>query len=280
MSEQTGPSARQVHAVLAAVLSQPTLLDLWRSSPSTQCLQCGAAADFDVSKIWRFSGLATKVRHNDLRPSLPLTFALLDSAGLSIEFFASYALRAADLRKQGRISKPARIASLAEFLYMWLDHTHAIHSILWDLVRHESSIADLRTLATARTAIAPNGSKTAFSVKSALVRSAGAVRHEMGRNPASIIKTLKEGGDLASLPPEPGVFAYCLAPDGIRTSVMVIDELAAFLMDASDGVRSVLDMAEWLQDSGVPLEVGDLLVPIADLIGRGLLQPVEISLCA
>jgi hypothetical protein len=275
MRDPGDPPAREVHALLAAAMADPDLLNLWRREPTRLAESGAGAAELDVENIWRFSGLVTKVRHNDLRPSLPATFRIMDSAGLSIELFASYAPTAAKLRKDGRNSKTAKVAALIEFLDGWLDRTNPLQAVIWDVIRHESAIFHLRGLAATQLTRARDTEQREVSAEAVPVRSAGAVQLEMSCNPVDAVRIVRAGGDLASVPREHCLFAYCLAEDGVQTRVMAIDEITSFLMNAADGNRTVSRIAELFQTSGVHLAAEDLTGPIGDLVASGLLEIVH-----
>ncbi len=270
MPEQLGPSARQVHAILASAVSDPELLERWRLDPNV------SPAEFDFDSIWRFSGLVTKVRHNDLRASLPAMFRMLDSAGISIELFAAYAPTAARLRTEKRSSKAEKIAALVEFIGKWLDLTQRRDAMIWDVARHEAALFHFRELATAEI---PTTAAPEYRPDSVPVRRTGTVQYEMSSNPVSTARAVLTGGDLTEVPAEPSMYAYCLAKDNPGTTVIAIDELASFLLDAAEGELSIADMAEQLRLAGVPIEAGDLLEPISVLAGSGLLELKEKS-CA
>src|SRR5438128_1106029 len=101
MLKKADGGARHVHSLLASAMVDPVLLERWRRNPSALNKMGIGSSALDISKVWRFSGLATKVRHNDVRLIAPLTFKLLDLAGVSIELFATYARQADALRKHG-----------------------------------------------------------------------------------------------------------------------------------------------------------------------------------
>ena len=77
-------NARQVHAVLAAGVENPTLISRWRAEPA-RLLRLGIDPEcLDLDALWKFSGLTIKVRHNGVRQQLPCTFRLMAAAGLEI----------------------------------------------------------------------------------------------------------------------------------------------------------------------------------------------------
>src|ERR1051325_1267801 len=138
--------AGQVHAVIAAGLKEPGLLARWKQEPET-LRECGVDPDaIDLEALWKFAGLTTKVKHNGLRADLPLTFRLLNIAGLEIEIFGAYA--AFHAGKSFGPTVQERIDELSYFLEQWLDFDKREHALLWDLIRHEAALARLRKLET------------------------------------------------------------------------------------------------------------------------------------
>src|SRR6266851_4467894 len=90
--------APNVHAALAAAMSDPNLLESWRRNPVALRDIRINEQELDLEQVRNFIGLVTKVRHNDLRIVLPATFRLIDRAGLSIPLFADYAVKSTALR--------------------------------------------------------------------------------------------------------------------------------------------------------------------------------------
>jgi hypothetical protein len=113
--------APNVHAALAAAMSDPALLESWLSNRLALRAIRIDERQIDLTGIRNFVGLVTKVRHNDLRTALPVTFRLIDKAGLSIPLFADYAVKAAALRRWGKPTQAQKIEALAEYLKGWLD---------------------------------------------------------------------------------------------------------------------------------------------------------------
>src|SRR5262249_41294423 len=113
-----GVNARRVHAVIAAGVQNPALIDAWRRDPSLLRELGLDPAEVDLDGLWKFAGLALKVRHNGIREDLPLTFRLLHVAELAVEAFASYAAE----RGEGRLGDTeGRARDFVDFLEGWLD---------------------------------------------------------------------------------------------------------------------------------------------------------------
>ncbi len=106
MLRKNETAARHVHAVLAAAVDNPLLLERLRRQTANR-RKDGAAA-FDLERIRLFAGLAVKVRQNDVRLSLPLTFKLLDKLKISVVLFAAYGKQAAALRQAKGKRSPTR----------------------------------------------------------------------------------------------------------------------------------------------------------------------------
>jgi hypothetical protein len=253
-------SARRVHAVLAAAMDDPRLLEQWRSQ--------GGHARFDLERMRLFAGLATKVRHNDVRLALPLTFRLLDLLGISIDAFAGYAARAAALRKANQKSKAAKIAALSAFLDDWLERTDAQHALVRDLMRHERSLHELGTASAAR------GAASHAKVSSASLprRCEPMMHHEMSCHPLELARALGAAkADLAGLERGRFLYVYRRSEGDARLSVEMIDELGFVLIELADGTCSVGRMRTVLRQAGVAVAAADLRRAVQDLIDSGFL---------
>lgn len=271
MFESRELPAGRVHAILAAAMSDPCLLNRWRVQSLNGTEPAEIDAEFDVLKIWRFSGLVTKVRHNDLRPNLPASFAIMDSANIGIRLFASYAETAATMRRQGRTSKAEKIAALVEFLRDWLTKENSIHMLLWDIIRHESTIFGLLSQSVAREQYLAGPDSQSISNLCVPIRRAGLVQLDMSCNPVEAIRRIRSGEDLRSINRADRHFAYSITSDGSEVKLHTINPIAAFLLNEADG-RTVSEIGTVLQTAGLPIEMSDLFAPIQDLRMAGLLH--------
>jgi hypothetical protein len=128
--------ANKVHAVIAAGLQSPELINLWRGDPNL-LRNCGIEPEsFDFYALQKYAGLTTKVRHNGLRLDLPLTFRLLNVAGLEIELFSAYATFRAASGIGYADTTAGRAQDLLAFMEQWLDFDRHEHVLLWDIMRH------------------------------------------------------------------------------------------------------------------------------------------------
>lgn len=135
----TGPTA---HSVVAGALADPELLRKWRAGAAA------APPKLDVETLWKFAGLAAKVKHNLLRTDLPLVWQTLSVFEVDVEFFAEYAPHAHALKEQGKTSRADKLTSFEHFLDEWLcRHAERLgpsYRVAADVLRHEATLCDLR----------------------------------------------------------------------------------------------------------------------------------------
>jgi hypothetical protein len=254
--------------MLAAAVDDPIVLERLRRRARSRG---DTAVDFERVRL--FAGLAAKVRQNDIRLRLPLTFALLDRLKVSIEIFADYAKPAAALRKANKKSPADKIDSFCEFLDGWLDHGNPDHALAWDLIRHERVLLELRDGATAAPVQPGDAKRRKVTAKSIPVRRARTVHHEMSANPLQLEQILRtRSGDLSAL--ARGQFHYVYRWDELRgcVSIDAVDELGCVLFDCADGANSVAQMAAALRHAGVAVDAGSLCGAVQQLVDNGALM--------
>ena len=247
--------AGQVHAVIAAGLKEPGLLARWKKEPET-LRQCGVDPDaIDLEALWKFAGLTAKVKHNGLRADLPLSFRLLNIAGLEIEVFGAYASFHAG--KSFGSTTQERIDELLFFLEQWLDFDKREHVLLWDLIRHEVALARLRRLEiTTDGSVARNRPRVRGEI----------VLHEMRSDPR-VVETLlqqkKPKLERATL----GKFCFCYwrAED---LYILEMDALSFHLLSTINGKRSVAELSHLLTGTRKPPR--GLLNSLAELARIGI----------
>lgn len=247
--------ASRIHAVIAAGLENPHLLTLWQREPE-QLRKCGVEPDeLDLNALWKFAGLTAKVRHNGLRADLPLTFRLLNVAGLEIEVFASYAsFRASEGGRYADTSE-ARTQELLIFLEHWLDFERREHALLWDVIRYELALARLSRLAAAAPAFpAAESLAQRTPCATSVPRICGyIILHEMRCDPRLVGATLKEKSprlDEVSL----GTCHFCYWRRGAAAEIHILelDELGFYLLSLTDGKRSTADLSRLVGGSRRP----------------------------
>lgn len=235
--------ASRVHAVIAAGLENPELLSLWRREPEL-LRECGVDPNrFDFDALWKVAGLTAKVRHNGLRADLPLTFRLLNVAGLEIEVFASYASFQASHSRRYADTSEERAQDLLCFLQQWLDFDRREHLLLWDLIRHELAIKQLRQLGEGVRVEVRTQRITRSTTSAPRVRG-DIVLHEMRSDPQLVGRMLAEKsprlGDVSL-----GAFHRCYWRSSAtgEICIMQLDELGFYLLSLADGVRSISDLS-------------------------------------
>jgi hypothetical protein len=220
--------ASRVHAIVAAGLENPALLARWQQEPDLLRSYGVDPAEFDLDAIWKFAGLSAKVKHNGLRAELPLTFRFLNVNGLEIEVFGAYASHKAHAGTRYALTTAERIVELVEFLRDWLDPGKRQHSQLWDLIRHESALAQLRRLTPL-----PKSSRAPHVVGEIIL-------HEMNSDPRMIGKRLREKSfDSRRVRRRVTRLCYWNAGDPDEISIIELDELGFNLLSLVDGKRSI-----------------------------------------
>lgn len=234
--------ARQVHAIIAAGLENPTLLSRWRREPEL-LRKCGVDPDtVDLDALWKFAGLSAKVKHNGLRGHLPSTFRLLNIAGLEIEVFASYATFQAGQGKRYAPSPEGRSDDLLLFLEQWLDFGKHEHALLWDVIRHETTLARLRTKSLKiESTISDTTAKCRPRTNSIPKVCGEIVLHEMRSDPRVVEKLLRrKRPNLQQV--SKGTFHFCYWRTAEALFILQLDELGLFLLSMIDGKRSIADI--------------------------------------
>jgi len=267
-------SASQVHAVIAAGLEDPTLLERWRREPDL-LRKCGVdPASFDLDAIWKFAGLSTKVRHNGLRADLPLTFRLLNVAGLEIDVFASYAAHCAAEGKVYAATSDARSQDLLLFLEQWLDFDKHEHALLWDLMRHELALSRLGTVSR-RTdfPVCPGQAGMPVLRAASVPRLCGdIVLHEMRSDPritGALLQQKNPNLNEVVL----GEFYFCYWRGAAEELfILEFDELGFYLLamvNGVDGARSAADLAHLISGRRRPSPA--LLGALSQLAAIGII---------
>ena len=223
-------SASRVHAIMAAGLENPELIARWKQEPESLRAYGVDPAAFDLDAIWKFAGLSAKVKHNGLRFDLPLTFRFLSLCGLEIEVFGAYASHKSRAGTRYASSIEGRIVELVDFLRDWLDFDQREHALLWDLIRHETALAQLRR-------------RTPALKKSRVPHIVGEiVLHEMTCDPRAVGRLLRE----KTFEPdkvERDVVRLCYWNPGDPEEICILelDELGYHLLSLVDGKRSMAD---------------------------------------
>ena len=244
-------TARQVHAILAAGVENPELIARWRRDPRPLLDHGVEPGSIDLAALWMFAGLTVKVRHNGIREDFPLTFRLMNVAGLDIEVFASYAAFRASAGEQYATTTEARARDLIIFLEHWLDLDRTDHPLLWDLIRHEQALARLsksalmhRGPAAADAGTPSQGKPTGKSVPKICGE---IVLHEMQCDPRAVGLTLRESVPLLNrIPLATRYFCYWRADGAQKIQILELDAFGYYALSFVDGTRSTADLSREL----------------------------------
>jgi hypothetical protein len=266
-------NASRVHAVIAAGLANPQLLARWRKDPEL-LRDCGVDPDkLDLNALWKFAGLTAKIRHNGLRADLPLTFRLLNVAGLEIEIFASYASFCSSRGGGFADTTEDRMRELLSFLENRLDFQKLEHALLWDVIRHEVAITKLSTLARATSiataVVKPRpGSCRITSVPSVCGE---VILHEMRSDPRIVAAILSEKTPiLDQIRLDPYHFCYWRSEGSSEIHILELDALGFYLVKLADGMRSIAELSVLMGGKSKPAK--GFVKAVGDLAALGILR--------
>jgi hypothetical protein len=263
----------RVHAVIAAGLDNPQLLARWLQQPEL-LRDCGVDPDkFDLAALWKFAGLTAKVRHNGLRADLPLTFRLLNVAGLEIEVFASYASYVASEGGRFAENTEGREQGLLTFLEHWLDLRNRDHVLLWDVIRHELALTRLSRMPPAQNVI-PNDQSPLRRIPGAesVPRVRGpALLHEMRCDPRIVAAVLQEKSPrLEDVPFGAFHFCYWRRDAASEIHILGLDELGFYLIKLADGRRSIAHLSRLMGGNSKPAR--GFLKAVGELAAVGIFE--------
>lgn len=240
-------SLARVHAVMAAGVDRPQLLERWMAD-SAQLRALGVEPDgFDLQALAKFAGLGVKVRHNPLRPMFPLGFRLMSVAAIEIDLFSAYALQRSREGRAFAADMAQRARDLVAFVGGWHDPSQRAHLLLWDALRYELAVAQLR--APQPGTIAAPGASRAPRIRGDIAL------HELQSDPRVLAEVLHASApDLEDVPLQPQAFCFWRPPENSEkdtdnigdTSVIAVDALGQHLLSRIDGRRSAAALAREL----------------------------------
>lgn len=241
-------SLARVHAVMAAGVDQPQLLERWMTD-AAQLRALGVEPEgFDLSALAKFAGLGVKVRHNPLRPMFPLSFRLMSVAAIEIDMFSAYALHRSREGRGFAADMAQRACDLVAFVGEWHDPAQRAHLLLWDAMRYELAVAQLRA-PQSETIATPN----IRSPRAPCIRGEIAL-HDLQSDPRVLADVLHVSTPrLEDVPLQPQTFCFWRASEGSGsdddtgdTAVIAIDALGQHLLSRIDGKRSAAALAREL----------------------------------
>ena len=234
----------RVHAVMAAGVDRPQLLEQWMAD-AAQLRALGVEPDgFDLQALAKFAGLGVKVRHNPLRPMFPLGFRLMSVAAIEIDLFSAYALQRSREGRVFAVDMAQRARDLVAFVGGWHDPDIRSHALLWDALRYELAVAQLRAPQPA--AIVRAGTSRAPRIRGDIAL------HELQSDPRVLAEVLHASApELEDVPLQPQAFCFWRAVDDDNgdtsvTSVIAVDALGQHLLSRIDGRRSAAALAREL----------------------------------
>jgi hypothetical protein len=231
-------SAARIQAIIAAGVAEPSLLASWRRDPSALTRLGLEPEALEFGSLWRFVGLATKVRYNDLRRAMPLTFRLMDQLGISIGIFADYAVIAVDLRRLGKTSCFEKLSSFLDFVADWIRRDDRDHVLLWDMIRHERELISPIELRP-QTPLAD-----ALGGQRVLSHCYGLSQQDMSCAPGDLAALIRSGTrDFSILRRGEFHFAYWHSADEADLRILELDELSNVILGLADGERSASEIA-------------------------------------
>ena len=225
------------HAVLAAGLDDPRLIERWREGPALLDELELDRGELDVETLTGLVGLTTMVKHNQLRPYLPLTYRVMREMAVDIDLFAAYALAVGNRRSRHAPSPARRATDLIAFVGRWIDPTDVRHVALWDTTRHELALASLgpwhRRRARRRTPRGP------LAIRGTVIL------HEFETDPGSVAAALR-AGDLSSIAVAPRWVGYWRDVSG-QIALVELDPLSFEVLSLIAADRSPGELVELLE---------------------------------
>lgn len=241
--------ARAVHAVLAAGVRRPHLIDEWAADPETLRRHGLAPESVDAGALRRFAGLTAKVRHNGARNLLPLSFRFLAAAGLELELFADYASECSRAGREFAGGAAERCDELMAYIEQWLDVSERDQALFWDLLRHEyAAVAPRRDTGGAEDA---EGGKAR---PEAVARVRGELQlHEMRSDPRELAAAMgRREPRWEEIELSPHYYGYWRAPGEEAASLLELDEFSFYALRFMDGQKTVAELHALLGGAGAP----------------------------
>lgn len=263
-----------IQNIMAAGLADPQLILNWQKNPESLRSLGLEPGELDLEALWKFVGLNIKVRYNPVRAILPLTFRLMSAAAMEIEVFSAYALDAVALRKAGKNSTEDKTESLFAFLEEWLDENKIHHVALWDIMRHEKAILDLRRQASQ---LGTLPERTDLSAETPVVR--GLLKlHQMTYSPQDISDILKRHpADFGALTAKDPCIAYWWDGQSPSVEVLALPLAGFYVLSLVDGKTSTAQIGVQLGCGPDGLSWEDFADLVSGLQKMGLIALADVG---
>lgn len=263
MTVPPAPSASLVHSLIASGLSDPQRLQEWSARPDLVERYGVDPSTLDLATLADFAGLSEKVRHNQCREHLPLTFRLIRLAGVEVELFRCYAPRSRQRHGQGLTSVTDRLDGLAEFVEEWAAGGESLRILIRDVLWHEHVISVFR-----RVEIAPDAGPKLLATGGGTIPllDGRIVVRQATCDPLQVAQVLSaREPDLSAIERAPWTFVYHRAPAG-SVRILAVDRGVAELLLVVDGRSSVEAIADrLLGDIALVPALRSTLEELADL---------------
>jgi|SRR5947209_3792895 len=236
-------NARNVQAVLAAGVHSPNLLAKWQQDPAFLRSKGIEPHTIDLAALRKFAGLSVKVKHNGLRFDFPLTFRLMGLAELDIPVFADYATHCAETGHRLAKTSAQRARDLISFLETWIDPGQKKHSVLWDVIRHEQALAQLKGLSTENSVPAADHGRASKVLRGSSVPHirGQVILHRMQCDPRAAASALfQRPFRLEQISGE--IHFYCYWREALDIHILDLDEFGFYALRLVDGVTSVAEL--------------------------------------
>lgn len=255
-------SARVAHSAMATCVADPERLAREAAMPPAQ--RTRALRELDLDSLADFMGLTEKVRHNQVRGDLQMTFRLLRITGLEIRLFRDYAPSSLRRRAHGLTSPAQRLDGLVEFTQTWAG-ADPQRCLVRDVLRYEHTVAAFRR----DTSIEDDRGPAALRPDSVPVPHGRIVTVEASCQPVAAVEVLRaQEPDLGLVERRRYDLVYHRSPSG-RFRVIEVEPGTPALLDAVDGRSTVRRLTERLVgDDGY---VGAVCAAYQSLTDLGLL---------
>lgn len=228
---------------------------------------CDLFAPECLERLALFRGFIVKVKHNQVRQALPLTFRLLPAVAEELAFFRYYAPAYLAIRAGGPLALEAQVQLMAKHLHDFLEQdTGLARKAIADVLTHELALWTLRSHGAAPRP-PRSGGAIAWRGRLEIRRYGTDVLHACG---ALAMRNIDPARDLRD---REHTLAYWRPADSDAVEFFEIDELTAFLFAMVDGRRTLEDIAERVAVLGMnQIGVPELEEFFQDLAARGFLE--------
>lgn len=224
---------------MATCVADPDRLAREAATPPAQ--RPASLRDLDLDSLADFTGLTEKVRHNQIRADLEMTFRVLRLTGQEIRLFRDYAPTSLRRRAQGLTSPIDRLNGLVEFTQTWAG-TDPERRLVLDILRYEHTLAVFTRDSTVDDDCRP----TQLVPDSVLALHGRCIPVVTTCDPVAALEVLRAGEpDLDSIERRRHDLVYHRSPSG-RIRVLEVEPGARTLIEAVDGQASVRQLTERL----------------------------------